>query len=176
MSTSLTLARPYARAAFALARANNALPMWSIRLGFAAQIALDARVQSLLGHPALSVEDAVTLVLPPGPADPNFVQFLSVLADNGRMGLLPDIAAIYAELRAESERVVKATITSATPLDNAELAKLRAALVKRLGSQVEVVTAVDPELIGGAVIDAGSVVIDGSLRNKLARLETALAH
>jgi F-type H+-transporting ATPase subunit delta len=176
MSSSLTLARPYARAAFALARANNQLMHWSIRLGFSAQITLDARVQSLLTHPALSVDDAVAIVLPPGAPDPTYVQFLSVLADNGRMGLLPDIAALYAQLRAESERVVKAKITSATPLDEVELAKLRAALVKRLGSQVEISTAVDPDLIGGAIIDAGNVVIDGSLRNKLARLESALAN
>ena len=108
MSSSLTLARPYARAAFALARSHGALPMWSIRLGFAAQIALDARVQSLLGHPGLSVDEAVALVSPPGAPDPVFVQFLSVLADNGRMALLPDIAAIFAALRAEAERVVKA--------------------------------------------------------------------
>jgi F-type H+-transporting ATPase subunit delta len=176
MSSSLTLARPYARAAFALARANDQMAQWSMRLGFSAQISLDPRVQSLLGNPGLTVEDAVALVLPPGAPDPTFVQFLSVLADNGRMPLLADIAALYAQQRAEAEHIVKATITSATPLDEAELAKLRAALVKRLGSQVDITTAVDPELIGGAIIDAGSVVIDGSLRNKLARLESALAH
>ena len=176
MSSSLTLARPYARAAFALAQAGDALSLWSIRLAFSAQISLDARVASLLGHPSLTVEDAVALVLPPGSPDPLFVQFLSVLTENGRMQLLPDIAALYAQLRAQAEHVVKAKITSATALDETELAKLRAALAKRLGSEVDVVTAVDPELIGGAVIDAGDVVIDGSIRNKLARLESALAH
>ncbi|MBS0194130.1 MAG: F0F1 ATP synthase subunit delta [Proteobacteria bacterium] len=173
-SNALTLARPYARAAFALACERKALPLWSVRLGFAASIAADPRVQALLGNPGLTVEDAVALVAPPGPVDPDFVQFLTVLADNGRMAVLPDIAAIFAQLRAESERVIKATITSATVLDEAELAKLRAALTKRLGSQVEIATAVDPALIGGAVIDAGDVVIDGSLRSKLARLQTAL--
>ncbi len=176
MSSSLTLARPYARAAFALAHANDALSQWSMRLGFASQIALDPRVQALLGHPKLSAAEAVDLLLPPGAPDPVFGQYLSELAENGRLQLLPDIAALYAQLRADAERVVKATITSATKLDEAELAKLRAALVKRVGSEVEIVTAVDPELIGGAIIDAGNVVIDGSVRNKLARLESALAH
>ncbi|MBS0211914.1 MAG: F0F1 ATP synthase subunit delta [Proteobacteria bacterium] len=175
MSHSLTLARPYARAAFALASEHKALPLWSVRLGFAAAIAADPRVLALFGNPALTADDAVALVAPPGPVDPLFVQFLGVLADNGRMAQLPDIADMFAQLRAESERVVKARVTSAAPLDETELSKLRAALVKRLGHQVELATAVDPELIGGAVIDAGDVVIDGSLRGKLARLQTALA-
>lgn len=176
MSSSLTLARPYARAAFALAREHDSLPQWSMRLGFSAQIALDSRVQALLGHPKLQAEDAVMLLLPPGEADPLFAQFLGVLADNGRMSLLPEITALYAQLRADAEHVVKATITSATTLDAAELAKLHDALKRRFGREVEILTAVDPELIGGAIIDAGDVVIDGSLRNKLARLESALAH
>ena len=176
MSSALTLARPYARAAFALASDHDHLPQWSMRLGFAAQIALDARVQALLGHPRLAVDDAVALLLPPGAPDPVFMQFLAVLADNGRLSLLPEITALYAQLRAEAEHVVKARITSATPLDAPELAKLHDALKRRFGREVVIETAVDPELIGGAIIDAGDVVIDGSLRNKLARLESALAH
>jgi F-type H+-transporting ATPase subunit delta len=176
MSSSLTLARPYARAAFSLARAAGQLPQWSTQLGQAAQLALDARVQALIGHPAISVDDAVSLVVPPGAPDPVFVQFLSVLADNGRLSLLPEIAAIYAQQRAEAERIVKAKITSATALTPTEMARLHIALRKRFGREIEITTAVNPDLIGGAVIDAGDIVIDGSIRNKLARLETALAH
>lgn len=176
MSSALTLARPYARAAFALAREHDGLSQWSMRLSFAAQIALDPRVQALLGHPALSADDAVELLLPPGAPDEVFARFLAVLADNGRLALLPEITVLYAQLRAEAEHVVKATITSATVLDAAELGKLHEALKRRFGREVLIETAVDPELIGGAIIDAGDVVIDGSLRNKLARLESALAH
>ena len=178
MSSALTLARPYARAAFALAREHSRLPQWSAGLGFAAQVALDSRVQSLLGHPALTVDDAVALLSPPadGAGDGSFGRYLAVLADAGRLQLLPEIAALYEQQRAEAEHVVKATITSATVLDAAEVAKLHDALKRRFGQEVEIATAVDPDLIGGAVIDAGDVVIDGSLRNKLARLESALAH
>jgi len=176
MSSALTIARPYARAAFALAREHDHLPQWSMRLGFSAQIASDPRVQALLGHPKLAVDDAVALLLPPGAPDPVFMQFLAVLADNGRLSLLPEITALYAQSRADAERVVKAKITSATPLDAPELAKLHDALKRRFGREVVIETAVDPELIGGAIIDAGDVVIDGSLRNKLARLGSALAH
>ena len=176
MSSALTLARPYARAAFALAREHDQLSQWSMRLGFSAQIAMDPRVQALLSHPKLEADEAVALLMPPGAPDPLFTQFLAVLTDNGRLALLPEIAALYAQQRAEAEHVVKATITSATVLDAVELGKLHDALKRRFGQEVEITTAVNPELIGGAVIDAGDVVIDGSLRNKLARLELALAH
>jgi F-type H+-transporting ATPase subunit delta len=177
MSSALTLARPYARAAFALARAHGRLPQWSANLGFAAQVAMDSRVQPLLAHPALNVDDAVALLMPPAdPADDLFGKYLAVLADSGRLQLLAEIAALYEEQRAEAERVIKASITSATELSPGERARLHIALRKRFGREVEITTAVDPELIGGAVIDAGDIVIDGSLRNKLARLESALAH
>jgi len=83
---------------------------------------------------------------------------------------------LFEELRAEADRVVKAKVTSATELPAGELDTIKAALKKRFGREVEVETAVDASLIGGAVIDAGDVVIDGSLRGKLSRLQTALAN
>ena len=140
MSSTLTLARPYARAAFALARESGRLQPWSDLLAFAATVASDERVQSLLGNPKLQVADAVGLLLPNGDSDPTFAQFLTVLAENGRLALLPDVAALYSELLAESQRIVKAKITSATVLDASELAKLKAALMKRFGREVEKLT------------------------------------
>ncbi len=176
MSSALTLARPYARAAFALAQQHAQLPQWSAQLGFAAQLAADSRMRAVLSNPGLTADDAVTLLLPPdAQAQSEFGRFLAVLADNTRLQQLPEIAALYEQSRADAERVVKATITSATPMDAAEVSKLQAALKRRFGREVEVQTKVDADLIGGAIIDAGEVVIDGSLRSKLARLETALA-
>jgi F-type H+-transporting ATPase subunit delta len=174
MSENLTLARPYARAVFALARERARLPQWSSQLAFAARAVAEPAVQSLLGDPRLDAQVLSGVLLPPGEADADFAQFLAVLGENGRLALLPEISALYDAQRAEAERVVKATVTSAGPLDAAELAKLRDALRKRFGQDVELVTAVDASLIGGAVIDAGDVVIDGSLRTKLARLGAAL--
>ena len=175
MSQALTLARPYARAAFALARDNGTLSPWSQALAFAARVAADPRVASLLGNPKLTDADAATLLAPEG-ADEAFGRFLVLLADNGRLPLLPEIAGLYDELRLEAERVVKATVTSATALPAAELETIRVALKKRFGREVELETAVDESLIGGAVIDAGDVVIDGSLKGQLARLQSVLAH
>jgi F-type H+-transporting ATPase subunit delta len=176
MSKTLTLARPYARAVFSLAREQGRLSQWSTLLGFAARAVADPSVQSALGDPRVQAQSLVDVLVPPGSVDPLFTQFLSVLAENRRLAVLPEIAGLFDLLRAEDEHVVKATITSANTLEPAELANFKAALVKRFGRDVEVTTAVDKALIGGAVVDAGDVVIDGSLRTKLARLGAALAN
>ena len=147
---------------------------WSNALGFAARVAADPQVALLLGHPKLSQTDAVTLLSPDG-SEEAFGRFLALLADNRRLSLLPEIAGLYEDLRNEAERVVKAKVTSATALPAAELETIRSALKKRFGREVEVESAVDASLIGGAVIDAGDVVIDGSLKGKLGRLQSALA-
>jgi F-type H+-transporting ATPase subunit delta len=176
MSQSLTFARPYARAAFSLAQDQGRLPAWSQLLGFSANAVAVPEMSAVIGNPRATAEQLVELLLPLGEVDPTYHRFLSVLADNRRLALLPEIAALYAQHRAEAERVVKATVTSAQALEPIELEALRISLRKRLGREVEVSTAIDPALIGGAVIDAGDVVIDGSLRTKLARLGAALAH
>jgi len=175
MSQALTLARPYARAAFSLARDAGSLPAWSDALAFAARVAADPQVAGLLGNPRLTHADAVTLLSPDG-VEASFGRFLALLAENGRLVLLPEIAGLFDELRFDAERVVKATVTSAIALPASELETIKAALAKRFGRAVEIETAVDASLIGGAVIDAGDVVIDGSLKGKLGRLETALSH
>lgn len=176
MSESITLARPYARAAFSMARARGRLPQWSAMLGFTAHVVAESSVQALLGDPRLDAQALVDVLAPPGEPDPDFASFLAVLADNRRVALLPDISGLFDAQRADEEKIVKATITSANVLDAGELAKLTEALRRRFGTEVEVTTAVDAALIGGAVIDAGNVVIDGSLRTKLARLGAALAN
>ena len=174
MSQALTLARPYARAAFSIAREEGGFAQWSNALAFAASVAADPRAASLLMHPQLAQADAVALLAVDGAGD-SFKRFLGLLAENRRLQQLPEIAGLYEELRAEAERVVKATVTSAAELPAGELDTIKAALRRRFGREVEVDTAIDASLIGGAVIDAGDVVIDGSLKGKLARLQAALA-
>lgn len=175
MTQALTLARPYARAAFATAREAGVLPAWSSALKLAAQIAADPQVAALLGNPKLTRGDALTL-LASNEAGEVFAGFLGLLFDNRRLPLLPEIAGLYDVLRLEAERVVKARITSATVLSDTDLDTIKAGLRRRFGREVEVETALDASLIGGAVIDAGDVVIDGSLKGKLGRLQSALTH
>ena len=175
MSETLTLARPYARAAFESARDGNALPAWSANFAFAAQAVADARVGALIGNPRLSSDELVGLLLPPGEAASGaFASFLALLAENRRLDLLPDAAALFEDLKRESERVLKVTLRSAVEIPAPQADAIKAALAKRFGRSIELDQCIDPAVIGGAVIDAGDVVIDGSVRGRLARLEQTL--
>lgn len=174
MSQALTLARPYARAAFNAARDEGRVNAWSQALAFAARVAGDPQAQALLKHPQLTARNAAQLLVMDA-SDATFTRFVEMLADNRRLELLPEIAGLFEQLRAEAERVVKARVRSATTLGDADLAAIREGLRRRFGREVELETELDESLIGGAVIDAGDVVIDGSIRGKLERLQSALA-
>ncbi|MGY0504852.1 F0F1 ATP synthase subunit delta [Luteimonas sp. e5] len=174
MSQALTLARPYARAAWQIARDSGTAAGWSSALALAARIAADPEVARLLGDPRLSRDEAVSL-LSPDDAGETVRGFIRLLAENGRLPLLPEIAGLFEQQRAEEQQIVRARITSAAPMTQAELDKLTAALKRRFGREVEVEAGIDESLIGGALIDTGDLVIDGSVRGKLARLQSALA-
>jgi len=175
MSNALTFARPYARAAFELARANDALGTWAGKLAFAAQVAADPRVAALFGDPRVAQSDLAALVMPEGEAsDSPFAAFVRLLAENRRLPVLPEIAALFEGLKQEAERVLKVNVRSATPIDAAEAGRLKDALKRRFGRDIEIEQSIDAGVLGGAVIDAGDVVIDGSVRGRLARLEQAL--
>jgi F-type H+-transporting ATPase subunit delta len=172
-----TLARPYARAAFELARTDGVLADWSQRLLFSASVAASGPVAAHLAHPGFSQADQVGLLLPEGDTpDGVFGRFLATLAENRRLPLLPQIAEQYELLRADAEKVVKASVRSAVALEPAQLDALKAALRRRLGREVELRNEIDASVIGGAVIDAGDIVIDGSVRGRLAKLHGALTH
>jgi F-type H+-transporting ATPase subunit delta len=176
MSEPLTLARPYARAAFETARAHNALAAWSGNLRFAAQAMADARVRSLAGDPRLSQAELVGLLLPPGEsADAPFAAFLGLLVENRRVDLLADVAALFEEFKRESERTIRVTLRSASEIPAPQAEAIKVALKKRFAREIELEQRIDPAVIGGAVIDAGDVVIDGSVRGRLERLHNALA-
>jgi F-type H+-transporting ATPase subunit delta len=176
MSDALTLARPYARAAFELARADNGLAGWAGKLAFAAQVAGDPRVAALFGDPRVAQADLAALVTPEGePADSAFSRFAGMLAENHRLPVLPEIGALFEGYKQDAERVLKVNVRSASPIDAAETAKLKDALKRRFGRDIEIEQSIDASVLGGAVIDAGDVVIDGSVRGRLARLEQALA-
>ncbi len=176
MAQSITLARPYARAAFELAHASGALAAWSQALGFAAAVASDARVAGLGNDPRVQPAQLVALHLPQGmAADAPFAQFLGELAENRRMALLPDVAALYEAYRRESESQLLVKVTSAMALDAAQAEQLKASLKRRFKREIELDARVDASLLAGVVIDTGSEVIDGSARGRLERLGSALS-
>lgn len=174
---STTLARPYARAAFELGSASNALAEWARKLDFAAAVANDAHAASYIGNPNVRGEDLKALFLPQGEAaDSAFARFVAMLAENRRLALLPEIAHLFGDLKREHEKVLRVTVRAAVPVEPAQADALKAALKRRFNRDIELSTAIDASVIGGAVIDAGDVVIDGSVRGRLARLESALVH
>ncbi|MBB3226384.1 F-type H+-transporting ATPase subunit delta [Luteibacter sp. Sphag1AF] len=177
MAQALTLARPYARAAFEVAHASGSLADWSRALGFAAAVAADVRVAGLINDPRVLPAQLVALHLPEGMGnDAPFARFLEELAENGRLHLMPEIAALFDELKLESESTMKVRVTSALDLDAAQTESLRASLKRRFKREIELDTHVDAALLGGVVIDTGEQVIDGSARGRLQRLASALTH
>jgi F-type H+-transporting ATPase subunit delta len=177
MADKSTIARPYAKAAFEEARDRARLGPWSEALRTSAAVVGDARVQALLGNPRVTPEELAALVIEIAGSqlDEEGRNFVRTLADNRRLALLPEISAIFDELKSEAEGVIDVTVTSAAPLDDAQRRKLTAALEQRLGRSVRLQCATDPALIGGAVLRAGDLVIDGSLRSRLERIAYALA-
>jgi F-type H+-transporting ATPase subunit delta len=178
MADRATIARPYARAAFAHAHAGKELPAWSKLLGAAAIAAADARVARLIGHPQVTGRELVELLaaMSGGAAGPLGHNFLSTLAENRRLHLLPEIAAQFEMLRAETENVVDVEVIAAREIAAPQQKRLAAALKRRLGREVRMHTRIDETLIGGAIVRAGDLVIDGSLKGRLARLDSVLSN
>jgi F-type H+-transporting ATPase subunit delta len=178
MAEKVTIARPYAKAAFAYARERNAFASWSDALSTASAVVADPTVEKLLWSPRVSPQQLVDLIagVIGGSLDENGKNFLSTLAQNRRLGLLPEIAAMYETLRAEIERVADVHVSSAVALSAAQRDRLTTALKKRLRRDVRLHESVDPSLIGGAIVRTGDMVIDGSLKARLDRLATDIAH
>ncbi len=169
MADKTTVARPYARAAFEEARDARRLGPWSEALRTAAAVVQDPRVHRLLGNPAVSDAQLAQLVMDlAGPQlDEHGRNFVRTLVHNRRLACLPEISALFDRLKDEAEGVVDVTVTSAAPLGNAQRSALSAALERRLKRQVRLQCQTDPSLIGGAVLQAGDLVIDGSVRSRL---------
>jgi F-type H+-transporting ATPase subunit delta len=172
MADRLTVARPYARAAFTQAQADGALGPWSEALARAAAAVSDERVRALFGSPKVTAARLAEFISDVAGSDlgQGGRNFLALLAENKRLPFLPEIVQIFAELKADAERIVDVSITSAAPMGEAEQGKLAAALEKRFDRKVRVEALVDPSLIGGAVVRAGDLTIDGSVKARLARL------
>lgn len=172
MSQLTTMARPYAKAAFATARDGNALEAWSEGLGTLAALVQHEKVAAFLGAPTTSSgQQAQTLIDLCGDAlDKGVQNFVLVLAANRRLKLLPEVRILFEQLKAEQERSVDVEVTSAFELDAEAETKLGQALKQRLQRDVKLSSKVDRSLIGGMVVRAGDLVIDASVRGKLKKL------
>jgi F-type H+-transporting ATPase subunit delta len=176
MAELTTIARPYAKAVFADAQEKNSLDVWSSSLATLAAFAADADLAKVLSHPSLTAsQQAQALVDVCGDklneAAKNLV---AILAENKRLSLLPEIAALYEELKARMQNAVDVVVTSAFALSEEQSAKLASALKAKLNCEIRMTSDVDESLIGGAIIRAGDLVIDGSLTGKLSKLAEAM--
>ena len=183
MADNNTIARPYAQALFDLAHAAGELASWAESLDVARQLLADGEVIAYLGNPEFSDEqrlDFLTGLFAKGGAsllagsDKKGTNFLRLLLEYGRVAVLPEIATHFEVLKAETENVVDVMVTAASAISPAQQETISKALRERLGHDVNIETQIDENLIGGAVITAGDVVIDGSLRARLDGLATAL--
>jgi F-type H+-transporting ATPase subunit delta len=180
MAEKATIARPYARAAFAHACQSNALAVWGDTLSAAGTIVADSQVKKLIGNPnvtSVQLLDFLADVLLKGGCgalDAKIRNFFDELLRNRRFSLLPEVAAMFAAMRNEVENITDVQVTSAVELSDAQRKRLADALKKRFKKDVRLSCDIDAALIGGAVIRSGDLVIDGSLRARLAALSSAI--
>ena len=174
MAEPSTVARPYAEAAFKLAQGANALGKWSEMLAALATVSQDSRIRAAVSDPNLPDAKVAGLFISVLSLSGEGENFVRVLAQNGRLGLLPEIRTQFDALRNEREGVIEAEVISAFELSKPQLADLVQRLEKKTGRKVKAKVSVDKALIGGVKVVIGDKVIDGSARAQLGALETAL--
>ncbi|MEK9720761.1 MAG: F0F1 ATP synthase subunit delta [Quisquiliibacterium sp.] len=173
MAELLTIARPYAEAAFKIARDGSALPSWSDALARLATVASTPVARDLVGNPKIAAAQVAALIADSaGSLNAEQRNFVTLLASNERLGVVAEIAAQFETLRNAHEGIVDASISSAFPLSDEQLADIVGLLRAKHGSQVKASVTVDPELIGGVSIRIGDEVMDASVRGSI-RLRSA---
>jgi len=178
MSSTTTLARPYAKAAFELAVAEDATGRWNEMLDLASVAVTEKSLAGLLESPHVTSSQSVQILSDTagGAFDARFNDFLSVLAENKRLPLLPEIAVLYQALREEADKLLRVRVVSAFALDEDQATRLKGALAKRYDREIILEPEVDSSVIGGAVVYAGGEVIDGSLKDRLSKLSNSLSN
>lgn len=177
MAELMTLARPYAKAAFEVALADGALGEWQDMLNTAGAVAANEKVSAALGSPALTGEQQSQLMknICGDSLNAKAINLVRALASNKRISLLSEIAKQFSELKAQREKTVSVEVLSAFPLDEATADKLSKALSKKWECNVALETVIDSTLLGGVVIRAGDMVIDASVRGRMIKLADALS-
>lgn len=176
MAESFTIARPYAQAVFRLARESKTLAAWSDRLQRLATIAQDAEMSRVVGNPKFSAGQVADLFvsLTGEAGNQELASFIGILSENERLDVLTQIQEIYEQLKSADEGVEDAVITSAYPLDAAQLKNLMSQLESHFGGKLQPRVEVDAALIGGIKVAVGDQVLDASVRGKLDAMATAL--
>jgi F-type H+-transporting ATPase subunit delta len=178
MAEISTIARPYAQAVFGLAQEESQLAQWSDTLQFCAAVVADSQMKNLIDNSDIGKEQLVPLFLEIcGDRLNDYGQnMVKLLVENHRLQVLPEIAAQYETLKAEAEKTIEAEIVAAYEITSKQKTDIAAKLAKRLGRKVSLSCRVDESLIGGAIIKAGDMVIDGSTIGQIRKLSVELAN
>lgn len=176
MAESVTIARPYAQAVFRLARETGKLSLWSERLGRLSAIVVDPEMARIVGNPRFSAGQVTELFISlfSEEKDQDLAKFVGLLAENERLSVLPDIRDIYEQLKSADEGIREAEITSAFPLDDAQLDNLMKELEAHFATRLEPRVRIDARLIGGVRVAVGDQILDASVRGKLDAMAAAL--
>lgn len=176
MAENVTIARPYAEAGFQLAKEANALGAWSQALDRMAAVVDDPQMRECIGNPGISANVLKQLFLDVvgGNLTVDQQNFVEVLVENERLGVVPEIRDLFNQLKNKAEAAQDATIQSAFEIDNVALTQLISDLENKFQCKVRATVTIDPELIGGVRIAVGDQVIDASVRGKLASMAAAV--
>lgn len=176
MAELITLARPYAKAAFEYARADKALDAWSSSLAVVASVVQQAAVEELLNSPTITSDQKAAMLfdLCSDELNEKVKNFVAVMAENKRLTLLKEVQEVFEDLKSQQEKFADIKVSAAFDLDDKVQKALAEKLSKTLESEVSLSTDIDKSLIGGVVISAGDMVIDGSVRGRLAKLSETI--
>tara|TARA_Y100001936_G_scaffold40251_1_gene38782 strand:+ start:1340 stop:1900 length:561 start_codon:yes stop_codon:yes gene_type:complete len=184
MAEALTIARPYAEAAFKLAKSGNNLSGWSNMLKITAFVADNKRIRALLGNPKISAKHLGELLLDicgiihhgicGTKLSKDSHTFILLLVENKRVGVLPEISELFEQLKTRHDGMLEAKISSAFAINGQQINDLVMGLESKLKCKIEATVEVKPELIGGVKVEIGDEVFDASVRGKLEAMSVAL--
>ncbi|OOZ40156.1 F0F1 ATP synthase subunit delta [Solemya elarraichensis gill symbiont] len=173
---SITIARPYADAVFARAKESSTLEQWSQTLELLGTVMSDAAMSDVVGNPNISKQQLTEMILGIGGEQfsDEAENLVRLLVENGRLVIAPQIATLFEERKNAERGVLEVDLVSAYAIDEDQKQALADALKAKLGSDINMTTSEDPELIGGMRIRAGDLVIDGSVQGQLTKLANEL--
>jgi F-type H+-transporting ATPase subunit delta len=175
MAENVTVARPYAEAVFSIALDGKSLDKWQNELLAMSEACSDPYFMAFLKNSSSANDAAECLIkLLDGIIDDEAKNFIRLLGSNGRFEVVPQIYALFKQMRDEHDKVLDAELVSARELGEAEINELKSKLASKYGCSVNLSTKIDPSLIGGAVLKIGDKVYDASVKTSLTRLSSTL--
>lgn len=176
MSELVTLARPYAEAAFSRAKETDTIAVWSEVLAFLTGLMADAGILAIVDNPKVPHEriEALMLDICQGQLQQETENFLKLLLQNKRLAAVNEIAKLFEQLKAEHEGYIDVDVLTAFAFSEQEQKKFTATLETKLQRKIRANVVVDKSILGGVIVRAGDKVIDGSVRGRLQSMQKAL--